>query len=108
MVTGGKVCCGCNVMKSYEEYGRDRHRPDGLTTRCKPCRNLATRRYRAQHPERIAAYRERTREEQRARVNDWYQRNRERHLLRTDANRRANRERCNELERARAAANPGK
>jgi hypothetical protein len=33
------------------EFGKDKHRGDGLTTRCRSCRNAQNRHYFANHPE---------------------------------------------------------
>lgn len=38
---------------SVSEFGKDRSSRDGLSSRCKPCLNLAARRYRAANPEKV-------------------------------------------------------
>jgi hypothetical protein len=39
----GKVCPECGYMKAFEEYHRDRTRPDGRAARCKSCVNANVR-----------------------------------------------------------------
>lgn len=43
--TPAKTCTGCKVEKPLSEYGKDRQKADGLTSRCKPCRAVGNRQY---------------------------------------------------------------
>lgn len=42
-----KACASCGEDKPPAGFGKDRHRPDGLTTQCKDCRSERQRRRRA-------------------------------------------------------------
>lgn len=46
-----KKCNGCNCEKLLCEFGKDKYRGDGLTTKCKSCRNIQNRQYFKLHPE---------------------------------------------------------
>lgn len=48
---GTKFCHKCSTVKSETAFGKDKHRSDGLTTRCKDCRNKANIEYFSKHPE---------------------------------------------------------
>lgn len=109
-----RPCLRCGVVKSADDFGKDRTRPDGLFPYCHSCANGASATYRVTYPERMksraAAYyirhdqliKDRSRawyyenyEIARQRQNTYYQSNRERirtaRLLRPEFYREKNR-----------------
>ena len=50
-----KVCSGCKVEKAREFFHRNRKHGDRLQSQCKDCIREATRRWRANNPERAKA-----------------------------------------------------
>ena len=49
-----KCCSGCGVVKSLDDFHRDRKRPDGRVYECKECVRARGRRYRAENRDKIA------------------------------------------------------
>jgi hypothetical protein len=80
-----KTCTKCGKVKPLNEFGRDRHKSDGLTTACRECRASQIREQRAADPEKArAAVRqwrsdnlEKSRRSGRASVRRWRAANRE-------------------------------
>lgn len=52
-----KRCSECQKKKPASDFHKDRSRPDGLQSRCKPCNTIVSRRYRQQHADVINARR---------------------------------------------------
>jgi len=50
-----KVCRGCDLLKSLDEFGIDKYTSDGKATRCILCKRQGSLRYRTQHPEKVRA-----------------------------------------------------
>lgn len=50
-----KTCSACGVVKSREEFHKNRGRKDGLTPRCKSCRSIETAAYRASKRDELNA-----------------------------------------------------
>lgn len=46
-----KRCKGCKIEKSAAEFNKDRTRPDGLNSRCRPCHRKAVSESAKRHPE---------------------------------------------------------
>lgn len=46
-----KYCSGCDQNLEFSAFGKDKYRKDGLTTRCKKCRNKKNREYMKRNPE---------------------------------------------------------
>src|ERR1035437_7038507 len=46
-----KHCNSCNLDKELTEFGKDKYRSDGFTSKCKQCRNIVYKKYRKSHPE---------------------------------------------------------
>lgn len=55
-----KTCRSCGETKPGAEFARDRSKPDGCDTRCRPCAAESMRRYRLEHPDRVRATKRRT------------------------------------------------
>lgn len=51
-----KTCNRCLETKLPEEFFKDSGCKDGLSTLCKPCRNISTYKYRAEHKDEYNAY----------------------------------------------------
>lgn len=80
-----KLCRGCNETKSLIAFGKDKYRADGLTTRCKSCRNKQNKQYYIDNPEKLKAKNERLRKRNKNRYHndpEYKQRQREHHLKR--------------------------
>jgi 5-methylcytosine-specific restriction endonuclease McrA len=50
-----KTCPACKEAKPSDAFGADRSRPDGKQSRCKTCKNEATRRWQKANPEEARA-----------------------------------------------------
>lgn len=50
-----RVCRTCHTPKDIDEFGADKAKPDGKSTRCKQCDREKTARWRAQDPEHAHA-----------------------------------------------------
>ncbi len=50
-VFGTKICCGCNILKTIDLFGKKRSQKDGLQPRCKECRKFSTKKYYIGHEE---------------------------------------------------------
>ena len=74
-----KRCSGCGVVKSLDDFHRDRRTPDGLRYDCKECMNARMCRYREVNRDKIADYDRRYWEENREYVNRRDSRNRNRY-----------------------------
>lgn len=48
-----KHCSGCKKDKAIVEFGKDRSNNDGLTHRCKTCRNPQSKAWRDRNPEKV-------------------------------------------------------
>lgn len=46
-----KYCSGCDSDLDLLRFGKDKYRKDGLTSRCKECRNKVNRKYMENNPE---------------------------------------------------------
>ena len=51
-----KVCSKCKVEKDLGEFGKDKHRKDGMLRMCKVCYAAYRAKARAENPERLKAY----------------------------------------------------
>lgn len=72
-----KRCPKCQLVKSVDEFNRNRNESDGLQVWCKPCQSEARKRwYRAGGAERVRRYREENLDHIRARDRAYYQQNR--------------------------------
>ena len=70
-----KCCSGCGVVKSLDDYYRNRNNPDGREYRCKECANSASRRYYEENRNNLLEYQRRYQEENRDKVREyqrWY------------------------------------
>jgi len=47
-----KICPRCKQEKELSEFAKDKYNPDGLTIRCKKCRNLHYNTYYKNNPEK--------------------------------------------------------
>lgn len=47
-----KTCCRCLLEKASAEFGKDRHRKDGLNSACLECRRASYREWRKANPEK--------------------------------------------------------
>ena len=50
-----KICSKCNIGKELGEFHKDKSRKDGLSNRCKECRNIYSRQYTIENKESISA-----------------------------------------------------
>ena len=57
-----KTCTKCNQSKALTEFSKDSGKRDGLTSRCKVCRNAQTKKYRKNNPEKYNASNKKWRE----------------------------------------------
>lgn len=46
-------CNGCDTTKSIEEFCKDKYRTGGYSYRCKSCRNIASKNWALQNPEKV-------------------------------------------------------
>ena len=60
-----KCCSGCGVVKSLDDYYRDRTMPDGRTYQCKECKNAYSLRYYEENRDKLREYKRRYYEENR-------------------------------------------
>lgn len=88
--TTERLCPKCGALKPLGEFGKDRQKKDGLTSRCKPCRREEHRAYLEQPG---------AKENARARAARFYAANRDAVLERTGARQRANPEANREYKR---------
>ena len=58
-----KCCSGCGVVKSLDDFHRDRAMPDGRKYRCKECAKEAIRRWREENRAKVLEDKRRWREE---------------------------------------------
>lgn len=72
-----KCCSGCGVVKSLDDFHRERWSPDGRKYRCKECTNARTRRYREENRDKELERTRRWREENREKVLEYKRRYRE-------------------------------
>ena len=75
-----KRCSGCGVVKSLDDFHRNRTRSDGRAHRCKECVIAHTRRYREENRDKALEYKRRYYEENRDKVREcsrqYYEENR--------------------------------
>lgn len=48
-----RQCPKCGQSLPLDQFGKDKHREDGLTCWCKPCRRIAVQRWESAHPESL-------------------------------------------------------
>ena len=93
-----KTCSDCGLAKPASDYYRHPTTHDKLDRKCKECRKSATRRWKAENPERARAadrrWRNQNRERASAHYRRWRQNNKERHLEMCREWNAANRDRC--------------
>lgn len=53
MNQGYKICSRCKLNLSYDNYGRDKQKKDGLCSECRFCKSIAKRQAYAEDPERF-------------------------------------------------------
>ena len=96
-----KRCSKCKIEKDYSGFCKDKHRPDGLTSQCKDCRNESKRLYRQEgngkQKDREWALNNKDKRARQRR--ERYSNNRERELAINRKWRESNRERVRELAR---------
>ena len=63
-----KHCNGCKQTKAYTEFYKRSKSRDGLTSRCKVCKNASNKKYQQNNPEKGRAYKK-----------NWRENNREKH-----------------------------
>lgn len=51
-----KSCSTCSVLKSLEDFKIDRRNRDGRSSNCRSCAQAATDRWKADHPDAVAAH----------------------------------------------------
>ena len=83
-----KCCSGCGVVKSLDDFHRDRKSPDGHRANCKECVNARRRRYRESNLDMELERRRR-----------WYEENRDKMLERARRYREENRDKVLEGKR---------
>lgn len=97
-----KMCPGCKILKSREEFGPNRSKKDGLQSECRLCVRLRAARYRADPEkgvkERMAKWRSDNAEVLRERAAQRYAKNGDRVRARVALWRAANPERKRELD----------
>lgn len=49
-----KTCTKCNEVKDENEFHKDKHSKDGLTSRCKTCRTFSAAEWNRNHPKKHA------------------------------------------------------
>ena len=69
-----KCCSGCGVVKSLDDFHRDRRTLDGRDYRCKECVNARRRRYREENHDKALGYRRRYYEENRDKALEYQRR----------------------------------
>lgn len=77
-----KFCHKCQTEKSPDSFGKDKWRPDGLTTACKKCRNSASVSYRKKNPDIVKKINDAKREYRKEyyRTPEWQEKLRRSHL----------------------------
>lgn len=74
-----KKCTRCTTEKPLSEFGKDKHKKSGYTSRCKVCMAELAREARADNPEKSRAitksYRDRNRDKERARYTRYNKQN---------------------------------
>lgn len=88
-----KDCSKCGRNLPLSEFTKDRHRKDGLNSRCRDCVNANSRRYNKNNRAKIAArkkaYHEENRDELLPKMREYHAANRDRSAERRKAHRRA-------------------
>lgn len=51
-----KLCYGCKEFKAVDQFNKNRSKPDGLSTECRPCVRKASKRYYDDNPEKWSSY----------------------------------------------------
>ena len=72
-----KCCSGCGVVKSLDDFHRDRTKPDGRRPWCKECASTRRRRYYEDNHDKVREYSRRYYEENRDKVLEYSRRYRE-------------------------------
>lgn len=72
-----KCCSGCGVVKSLDDFHRNRAQHDGRASQCKECRSADSRRYYEENRDREREHSRRYREENRDKVLEYQLRYRE-------------------------------
>lgn len=118
-----KPCPDCKQVLPETEFGRDKHRSDGLSYRCKPCgkayeakrraedpaaSRLKVARWAARNPEKIRAYTEAHKAEAADRARAWAKANPDAVAEKTRRWRAANKERVADTQRQYREANVDK
>jgi len=99
-----KTCSKCKQIKPLEKYSKHKGGKDGLRAACKDCVNKQTKERHAKNPEKIKAYRNSWRENNRAKVKVYVKEFYARHAVELRAKRAAQRIRSKERENASARA----
>ena len=98
-----KCCSGCGVVKSLDDFHRDRNRPDGRVSRCKECVSAWQRRYQGENRDKIAERKRRHYAENRNKVLErnrrYYEENRDKLLEQKRRYREENRDKEMEYQR---------
>ena len=76
-----KRCIECGEIKPLDEFGQHSHHKDGRSNRCKECKRVYNRQYRAAHADEEASRNRQYKRQNRTRLlayyREYYQRNRE-------------------------------
>lgn len=79
-----KMCKKCGIIRMYDQFSKDKYKPDGFSSVCKPCRKIYMIKYYSSNAE-VAKERSRTwfqnnKSKGLARTKEWCLKNRNRHL----------------------------
>lgn len=98
-----KCCSGCGVVKSLDDFHRDRRTPDGRRSRCKECVSARSRMHYEENREKVLEYKRQYREENRDKAREYgsryYEKNRNKVLERHRRYREENRDKVAEIDR---------
>lgn len=71
-----KKCAGCNQVKDFSEFGRDKGRKDGLNVYCRICVNAISKKWSQDNPDKRRAsvnkWNQSHVEQNRIKVKNWY------------------------------------
>ena len=98
-----KRCSGCGVVKSLDDFHRDRTMPDGRKYRCKECISASNRRYREANRDKVLEgqrrYHAKNRDKELERIRRYYEENRDKELERRRRYHEENRDKITERAR---------
>jgi len=107
-----KYCYKCQETKSFDAFGRNKSKKDGLSTECKSCKRQSDKQYYQANSEKVkqtvAKYRQENPEKVIQVKKNWYKLNKEHVYSKNNAYRKSNTDKSYEYQKRYQQANRGK